>query len=138
MSTRIPSQLATQVTVRAAGRCEYCHAPQVLIGQAFHIDHIIPRFVGGQTQAENLCFAWSHCNIAKGGRTMAADPLTGKRVKLFNPRTDVWDEHFRWSQNWKRIKGRTPIGRASVIALDMNAKLLQQARPFWRVARLIP
>jgi hypothetical protein len=59
-------------------------------------------------------------------------------VQLFNPRTDVWEKHFRWSRNWKRLIGRTPIGRATVVALDMNARLLQRARPFWRAVGLIP
>jgi hypothetical protein len=130
--------LATLITERAAGRCEYCHAPQVLIGQVFHLDHIIPVSLGGETISDNLCLACSHCNIAKGFRIEAIDPRSGNRIRLFNPRTDLWDEHFRWSQNFKSLVGRTPIGRASVIALDMNSKLLQQARPFWRVAGLIP
>jgi hypothetical protein len=57
---------------------------------------------------------------------------------LFNPRKHLWEEHFRWSQNWKKLIGRTPIGRATVVALDMNATLLQQARPYWRVVGLLP
>jgi 5-methylcytosine-specific restriction endonuclease McrA len=130
--------VAALVRARAGGRCEYCHAPQVLIGQAFHLDHIIPRAAGGSTSAQNLCLACSHCNIAKGGRIAAIDPLTGEQVLLFNPRADKWEEHFRWSADWKRLMGRTPVGRASVAALAMNAKLLQRARPFWRVVGLIP
>jgi hypothetical protein len=43
---------------------------------------------------------------------------------LFNPRTHLWEEHFRWSHDWKKLIGRTSIGRATVAALDMNAKLL--------------
>jgi len=77
-------------------------------------------------------------HLAKGDRTAATDPRTGKRVRLYNPYAHVWEEHFRWSRDWKKLIGRTPIGRATVVALDMNAKLLQRARPFWRVARLIP
>jgi hypothetical protein len=57
---------------------------------------------------------------------------------LFNPRKHLWEEHFRWSRNWKKLTGRTAIGRATVVALDMNAKLLQQTRPYWRVVGLIP
>ncbi|MGI0016156.1 MAG: HNH endonuclease [Nitrososphaera sp.] len=48
MAIKIPIGLAAQVTTRAARRCEYCHAPQILIGQAFHIDHIIPRSAEGR------------------------------------------------------------------------------------------
>ena len=138
MTTKVPADLAAVVEARAVGRCEYCHAQQVLIGQAFHIDHIVPRSKGGQLTAENLCWACAHCNIAKADRTQAVDPTTAKRVPLFNPRTQRWDEHFRWSRDWKRLIGRTPVGRATVASLDMNAKLLQNARPFWRVVGLLP
>ena len=138
MTARVPARLAAQVKAQASGRCEYCHAPQILIGQAFHLDHITPRSAGGQTTAENLCLACSHCNIAKGDRTGATDPRSSKRVPLYNPRTNVWEEHFRWSQDWKTLIGRTPIGRATVLALAMNAQLLQRARPLWRVVGLIP
>ena len=62
------------------------------------------------------------------------DPRTGKRIRLFNPRMDDWSEHFRWSRDWKRIIGRTPMGRATVAALNMNDELLQEARPFWHSA----
>ncbi|MGH7964008.1 MAG: HNH endonuclease [Candidatus Binatia bacterium] len=138
MTGRIPARVAALVQVRAVGRCEYCHAPQILIGQAFHLDHITPRSAGGQTTAENLCLACSHCNIAKSDRTEATDPRTGKREPLYNPRTHVWEEHFRWSRDWQKLIGRTPSGRVTVVALDMNAKILQKARPFWRIAGLIP
>lgn len=66
------------------------------------------------------------------------DPRTGKTVRLFNPRMDVWDEHFRWGRGWKKLIGREPGGRASVVALNMNDELLQRARPFWRNAGLLP
>ena len=138
MTARIPSRVATLVKARAAGRCEYCHAPQILIGQTFHIDHILPYSLGGRSVAENLCLACSHCNFAKGDRTKALDPLSGKQVPLYNPRTNIWEEHFRWSPTWTKLLGRTAIGRATVVTLDMNATLLQKARPFWRVAGLIP
>ena len=138
MTARVPVWVAVQVKARAAGRCEYCRAPQILIGQAFHLDHITPRSAAGEMTTENLCLACSHCNIAKGDRMTAPDPRTGKPVPLYNPRKDIWEEHFRWSQDWRKLIGRTPTGRATVSALDMNAKLLQKARPFWRVAGLIP
>ncbi|HXG21086.1 MAG TPA: HNH endonuclease [Methylomirabilota bacterium] len=138
MTAKVSARVAAQVRARAAGRCEYCQAPQILIGQAFHLDHIIPRALGGSTIADNLCLACSHCNIAKGAQTRALDPRTGKLVSLYHPRKDIWEEHFRWSQDWKKLIGQTPTGRATVKALDMNAKLLQKARPFWCVAGLIP
>jgi 5-methylcytosine-specific restriction endonuclease McrA len=138
VSTKIPAQIAAQVARRAAGRCEYCHAPQIIIGQAFHIDHIIPRFADGKSILENLCLACSHCNIAKSEQTTGVDPRTRKKTLLFNPRQDIWEDHFSWSNDWRRLIGRTPVGRATIVMLDMNAKRLQQARIYWRVVGLIP
>lgn len=138
MTTRVSLALAAEVKERAAGRCEYCHAPQILTGQAFHIDHILPRSLGGLTISVNLCLACAHCNIAKGNRLRATDPRTGREVDLFNPRMDTWEGHFRWSADWTKVIGRTAAGRATVACLDMNAKILRLARPYWRIMGLIP
>jgi 5-methylcytosine-specific restriction endonuclease McrA len=138
VTTRIRAELAAEVKARAAGRCEYCHAPQILIGQAFHIDHILPRSVGGLTISENLCFACSHCNAAKGKRWKALDARTQCEVPLFNPRKEEWEMHFRWSADWSRVTGRTGSGRVTVACLDMNAEVLRLARPYWRIVGLIP
>jgi hypothetical protein len=40
-------------------------------------------------------------------------------VPLFHPRRDRWSDHFRWTRDC-RIRGRTPTGRATVLALGMN------------------
>jgi hypothetical protein len=37
---------------------------------------------------------------------------------LFNPRTDIWEEHFE--SDGARILGITAIGRATVSVLGMN------------------
>jgi hypothetical protein len=138
VTPKISPSLTLLVALRAGKRCEYCHAPQILIGQSFHFDHIHPSSSGGKTAAENLCFACPHCNIAKSNRTEGVDPRTGKLIRLFNPRTDDWDRHFRWSDNCEQLIGRTAIGRATIVSLRMNDALLQEARPFWRVAGYIP
>jgi hypothetical protein len=41
-------------------------------------------------------------------------------VPLFNPRTQNWFEHFRWSEDGLRIIGLTPSGRATVGALHLS------------------
>lgn len=138
MSRKIPSSLAALVILRAGRRCEYCHAPQQLIGQVFHIDHIHPLSAGGKTLADNLCLACPHCNTAKSDATEGADPKTGKIVRLFNPRLDKWDRHFRWNDDREQLIGRTPIGRATIVTLNMNDVLLQEARFYWRLAGGIP
>ena len=43
-----------------------------------------------------------------------------QEVPLFNPRTDVWQEHFALSADHAYIIGITPIGRATVAALRFN------------------
>jgi hypothetical protein len=135
---KISRSLTELVALRAGRRCEYCHAPQELTGQTFHVDHIIPLSAGGRTIPDNLCFACSHCNIAKRNLMRWIDSKTGKRVRLFNPRVDDWNGHFRWSSDWKRLTGQSAIGRATIDALKMNDSLLQEARPFWRFAGRLP
>jgi len=39
-------------------------------------------------------------------------------VPLFNPRADVWKEHFRWQGGV--LLGRTEIGRATIDVLRIN------------------
>jgi hypothetical protein len=56
--------------------------------------------------------------LHKANRINFIDPDTGNRVPLFNPRSDDWDEHFRW--DGYRIVGQTAIGRVTVAALELN------------------
>ena len=51
-----------------------------------------------------------------------------KEVALFNPRTQVWEEHFRWASDKQTIEGLTQIGRATVATLSMNSELRLKAR----------
>ena len=39
-------------------------------------------------------------------------------ARLFNPRIDVWQVHFRWSG--PKLLGKTPEGRATVNVLCIN------------------
>jgi hypothetical protein len=48
----------------------------------------------------------------------AIDVETGLTVPLFNPRQDVWDEHFTWQG--LELVGQTPVGRATIALLDLN------------------
>jgi len=71
------------------------------------------------------------CNNYKGTQTQAPDPASGERVPLFNPRTQNWHEHFRWSDDGTEISGLTPTGRATVVALKLNRSPLLRARRRW-------
>ena len=50
---------------------------------------------------------------------------------LFNPRTQMWTEHFAWSPDGTLIIGLTPLGRATVVALRLNNEFIVVARRFW-------
>ena len=38
--------------------------------------------------------------------------------RLFNPRTDVWDDHFEWNE--AMLVGKTAIGRVTIKVLQIN------------------
>lgn len=110
--------LDQQVRRRAADRCEYCRVPQSPFEFRFPIDHIIAQQHHGETVTENLALACSHCNLQKGPNIAGLVPDMRQLTRLFNPRTDVWDEHFRWEG--AAIVGTSPIGRTTVQVLAMN------------------
>lgn len=127
----ISADLRRQIREDSAARCGYCHAPEAFLGMPLDIDHILPEALGGATVRENLWLACSRCNDFKGDRTEAPDPLTGEMIPLFNPRTNLWTEHFSWSINGENILGRTPTGRATTEALRLNNEFIVVARRFW-------
>ena len=116
--------LSTKVEerVRAAGRnrCGYCLSPQHLVMARLEVEHILPIAKGGSSDESNLWLACPLCNRYKGDKTTAVDPETGAAAPLFNPRAQVWSEHFRWTEDGLRIVGLTPIGRATVLALRLS------------------
>lgn len=131
MSPKNSRKLVQLVRQRARFRCEYCLSSEIISGQACQVDHIIPRVLGGATSADNMCLACAACNGAKLDRVNGVDPLTGLTVPLFNPRTQVWREHFRWSIDATKIEGLTPCGRATIEVLKLNRPLLVSARSLW-------
>jgi hypothetical protein len=108
--------------------CEYCRLPDEILPHGLWIDHIIPRAEGGANDYANLCVSCISCNQAKGTKISARDPLTDEEASLFNPRQEGWDAHFRWSHDGTIIEGLTPIGRATIRALQMNRPKLIKLR----------
>ena len=82
--------------------------------------------MGGPTAASNLALACVSCSLRKGGKEAAIDPDTGLEFPIFNPRQDDWSEHFDWEV--VRLIGLTPIGRATIHALDLNRPLILSIR----------
>jgi hypothetical protein len=129
--TRIPNALRRIVTERAGGFCEYCRAHQRYI-IFMEIDHIQPEAAEGLTVEGNLCLACTGCNDSKHDYQTGIDPLTQQSHPLYNPRTQLWGEHFQWSADFSLIIGKTPVGRATIERLDMNRALMVAVRPDWR------
>lgn len=121
------------VAQRARHQCEYCRAPEVIFNVAFEVEHIIPVAKGGLNELQNLALACRVCNLRKLDYIDGFDPISQQQVvRLFNPRTDVWDEHFVVRREAPfLIEGRTSIGRATVERLQMNASLQLRARELW-------
>lgn len=110
--------LRRRVWQRAGGRCEYCRMRQAFDELTFQIEHVIPRKHRGSDAEDNLALACFACNNHKGTNLSGLDPQTGELTRLFHPRRDEWNEHFRWDGVW--LAGRTAIGRATVEVLAIN------------------
>lgn len=119
MSSYIPERIRKEVIKRANSRCEYCQMPQLPIQLKHEPDHIISRKHGGETTLENLALACFDCNRHKGTDIASYDDLTGNLTAFFNPRTQIWTEHFQ-IQN-AEIIGATPEARVVVKVLQFNS-----------------
>lgn len=130
----ISLQLRKKLLSQAQFRCGYCLTQTEVSGIALEVDHIQPESAGGRTEEQNLWMACSSCNSYKGSQSQAADPITGHRMPLFNPRTQSWSSHFQWSEDGTIIIGLTEIGRATVQTLKLNHSLIVKARRRWVMA----
>jgi hypothetical protein len=114
-----------------ADRCAYCQCSQAYVHGKLEIEHIHPESRGGANEESNLCLACRTCNLAKSDQIAAVDPLTGANSPLFNPRTQTWNEHFQWTPDGAKLRGKTPVGRATIIALNLNNELAVAVRREW-------
>jgi 5-methylcytosine-specific restriction endonuclease McrA len=117
------SELSARVRLRASNRCEYCWIPEAALREVFHIEHVIPRQHGGQTELANLAWACAKCNRKKGPNLAGIDPTSGLIIPLFDPRRQTWSDHFALSEPSNGridIYGITPVGRVTAQVLGMN------------------
>ena len=126
------------VARRAGHRCEYCRAPEAIFNLPFEVEHIIPRSREGGDDESNWALACRSCNLYKSDQIEGRDEVTQKNVRLFHPRRDRWDEHFRVERETGTILGLTPIGRATVAILQMNRGNQLAARRPWMRLGLFP
>ena len=126
MTGRVSRALRLPVHDRARGRCEYCLIDAQDSPFDHQVDHVIPLKHGGRTRTDNLALACIEDNRRKGSDLSAIDPESGAIVPLFDPRRQVWAEHFTLRGAW--IEGRTATGRATAALLQLNAPLRLLAR----------
>lgn len=125
-------ELERRVRSAARNRCGYCLSPQHLVMARLQIEHILPLAKDGSSDESNLWLACPICNGHKSDRVTAIDPVTGESVALFNPRLQVWTEHFCWIEGGLRIEGLTATGRATVAALQLaDDPEALMVRSFW-------
>jgi hypothetical protein len=78
---------------------------------------------------ENLALSCPMCNARKWIHTSAEDPVAQQIVPLFNPRTDAWNNHFRWAADDPcQVEPLSAVGRATASLLDLNSHHRQTIR----------
>ncbi|MEK6286950.1 MAG: HNH endonuclease signature motif containing protein [Acidobacteriota bacterium] len=118
MSSYVSEELRRLVANRAERLCEYC-----LIGEddtffGCEVDHIVSLKHSGPTEAINLAYACSFCNRNKGSDIASLSGVAGELVRFFNPRIDLWSEHFRLEGSL--IEPLTSVGEATARILKFN------------------
>lgn len=127
-SPKLPPLLLQQIRQRANYLCEYCHTSERWQYVRFTIDHVVPAREGGGEAFENFALACFHCNRRKSNNQTANDPETSTVVSLFNPRSELWSEHFTWSANGLFVTPQTATGRATVTLLELNRERIVEIR----------
>ena len=125
-SNSISAELRKLVIQRASECCEYCLIHQDFSIYTHEVDHIIAVKHGGETTAVNLALSCLSCNRHKGSDFATIDQFTKEIVPLFNPRHQVWNEHFYLEG--ARIEGKTQIGQgtARLLQLNVSNRLLER------------
>ncbi len=130
-SSQISEEVRARVRIQAKNQCGYCRSLQKYVLGVLEIEHIIPKALGGTDDEENLWLSCRLCNSFKGVQTHGRDPITNRKVKLFNPRQQKWTRHFAWTNNGTHIMGLTACGRATVLALQLNNTYAVTVRQAW-------
>jgi hypothetical protein len=125
------------VAARAGHRCEYCRAPEAIFNFPFEVEHIMPISRGGTDEQDNLALACRACNLRKADFVTGLDE-DGNAGRLFDPRRDLWDSHFRFDSGSGEIIGVSSVGSGTVARLKMNGELHLVARLQWMRLGLFP
>lgn len=138
---KVRGALRRLIQSRANWTCEYCRLDEAHgAGPAwYNAEHIRPQsdfaedekyLANGDT---NLAWSCPRCNQVKGSHRAGIDPQDGRQYVLFNPRLDVWHDHFVALPSG-RIEGKAAIGRATVARLGFNDYPLAVQHRAWLYA----
>jgi 5-methylcytosine-specific restriction endonuclease McrA len=114
----ISEKIRQKIIEQANGLCEYCLQSNLFSFTPHQIDHIISLKHGGKTELENLAYACFGCNNAKSsdvGTVLLPERIF---IRLFNPRTDNWNDHFEIYLG--KFYAKTQIGEATIKVLNLN------------------
>ena len=114
----VSTALRQFVKTRANGLCEYCliHERDTYFG--CQVVHVISVKHGGANGENNLAYACTYCNRNKGSDIGSIQLQTKLFIRFFNPRIDLWTDHFRL--DGVRIVSLTNIGEVTARILDFN------------------
>ena len=133
MSRYINLELRQRVAERADFLCEYCLIAEEDTFFGCEVEHIISLKHGGSSALENLAYACAFCNRHKGS-DIGSVSASGAFSRFFNPRTDLWADHFRLDESI--IKPLTVIGEVTARILRFNhADQLLERRALNAVSR---
>jgi hypothetical protein len=125
------------VAQRAGLHCEYGRAPEAVFNFPFEVEHVVPISRQGMDDESNLALACRSCNLFKSNHVTGSVD-TESEVRLFNPRQECWEDHFRVDAKTGAIDGLTPVGRVTVDRLRMNSAGQLFARQLWLRLGLFP
>lgn len=118
MSKYVSKKVRIKVKERAFQSCEYCRVPELFSFLGFEIDHIISKKHGGSNELMNLAWSCAFCNNSKGSDLGTVLLPSTEIVRFYNPRKDIWDNHFEFSG--PMIIPKTNIGAATVKIFQFN------------------
>jgi hypothetical protein len=116
--TYVSLELRRAVYRRANHQCEYCLIDEQDTFLGCQIDHVIAEKHGGETIFENLAVACTLCNRAKGSDI--ATLVDGALTRLYNPRVELWTDHFGIAKDQITILSKTSVGQATISLLEIN------------------
>ncbi len=134
----ISLSLRQRLRITANYRCGYCQTQERVSGVPLTIEHLFPVALGGTDDELNLWLSCRLCNEAKSMLIEAIDTITGGVAPLFNPRLQLWSQHFVWDSFNTQMLGLTPTGRATILTLDLNSTFRISSRILWVEAGLHP